>query len=253
MLGLSQKVLELTANNFDKEVLLQQRSVLIDFYRPGCPHCVNLEKTWEETAMNLAGHIKVASVNCQTESELCQRYNIKGVPSIKLFTRTTEVNSSNSSIMVPFEFNGSQRTLGEFNKFVDLYSTAPIYKITSSGPDSTYRRQVDLKSFLEKGGEALPKFILFKTNTLKPSLPLKTLSLNWFEKILLAICDMSKDSEYAKKYQIDLQKDAFIMIKGGMGENSKVTRFEGPLTFTELNSFIKKSLEKKENGNKMEL
>jgi len=187
-----------------------------------------------------------------TDQELCQRYDIKGVPTIKLFTRTTQVNPSNTSVMIPFEFNGPQRTLEEFAKFVDTYSTAPVYKITSTGPDSTYRRQVDLNTFLSKGKESLPKAILFKTNTLKPSIPLKTLSLDWFEKILIGICDMSKDIEYARKYKIEPQKDAFIIIKG-----EEVTRFEGPVTFTELNFFIKKSIEKsnkhKDKGSKEEL
>lgn len=63
-----------------------QRPVLVEFYSPTCPHCVNLVGVWRKVARNLAGHVVVGGVNCR-EDPLCGQYNVKGVPSIKLFTK----------------------------------------------------------------------------------------------------------------------------------------------------------------------
>eukprot|EP01097_Dermamoeba_algensis_P006734 TRINITY_DN41_c0_g1_i1.p2 TRINITY_DN41_c0_g1~~TRINITY_DN41_c0_g1_i1.p2 ORF type:complete len:261 (-),score=79.52 TRINITY_DN41_c0_g1_i1:117-899(-) len=76
----------LTSDNFDVNVKDDQ-TWLVKFYAPWCGHCKRLAPIWEELGQKVAsdgGKFKVGKVDCTQNQALCQKYGIRGYPSVKL-------------------------------------------------------------------------------------------------------------------------------------------------------------------------
>lgn len=58
------------------------------FYTDWCPHCKSAKPIWEDLKKNtkMINDIKInyIDVNCETEKELADKFNIEGYPTIKL-------------------------------------------------------------------------------------------------------------------------------------------------------------------------
>lgn len=74
----------LTKENFDHEVLMSDRPVLVDFWASWCMPCRNLGPIVEEIAMEQE-QIKVGKVNVDDEPELAQRYRVMSIPTLMFF------------------------------------------------------------------------------------------------------------------------------------------------------------------------
>jgi len=77
----------LKEKNFDTEVKKFPHFVM--FFAPWCGHCKKLGPTWQELAKKFNNDknqtVAIAKVDCTVEKTLCQKQNIKGYPTIKLF------------------------------------------------------------------------------------------------------------------------------------------------------------------------
>eukprot|EP00993_Chasmostoma_nieuportense_P000866 NODE_1796_length_1377_cov_80.897600_g1704_i0.p1 GENE.NODE_1796_length_1377_cov_80.897600_g1704_i0~~NODE_1796_length_1377_cov_80.897600_g1704_i0.p1 ORF type:complete len:408 (+),score=100.32 NODE_1796_length_1377_cov_80.897600_g1704_i0:55-1278(+) len=78
-------VVELTASNFQKEVLDSSDGWLVEFFAPWCGHCKNLAPEWAKAATDLKGVAKLGAVDATVHGELAQRYGVNGYPTIKFF------------------------------------------------------------------------------------------------------------------------------------------------------------------------
>ncbi|KAE9548637.1 hypothetical protein FO519_008149 [Halicephalobus sp. NKZ332] len=78
-------VVELTASNFEKEVLKSDSIWLIEFYAPWCGHCKNLVPEYKKVATALKGIAKVGAVDMTAHQSVGAPYDVKGFPTIKLF------------------------------------------------------------------------------------------------------------------------------------------------------------------------
>ena len=79
-------VIELTAANFQKEVINDKDSLwLVEFYAPWCGHCKQLAPSWELAAKHLKGVVKVGAVDMDAHPSVGQPYDVKGFPTIKFF------------------------------------------------------------------------------------------------------------------------------------------------------------------------
>jgi protein disulfide-isomerase-like protein len=77
---------DLTISNFDATI--QDSSVFVKFFSPKCGHCKKLAPIWEKVAANSqtgSDSFHVANVDCSTQSDLCNRFDIRGVPSLIFF------------------------------------------------------------------------------------------------------------------------------------------------------------------------
>ena len=74
----------LTKNNFDHEVLMSERTVLVDFWASWCAPCRGLAPTIDEIARE-QDQVKVGKVNVDEGPELAQRYRIMSIPTLMVF------------------------------------------------------------------------------------------------------------------------------------------------------------------------
>jgi thioredoxin 1 len=77
--------LDVTSDEFDREVLASPLPVLVDFWGPDCPPCRAVAPVLSALAEELAGRLKVVKVNAAEATDLAGRYGIMGLPTLLLF------------------------------------------------------------------------------------------------------------------------------------------------------------------------
>lgn len=73
-------MIELTDDNFDKNVLDSEDVWMVEFYAPWCGHCKNLEPEWAAAATEVKeqtkGKVKLAAVDATVNQVLASRYGV---------------------------------------------------------------------------------------------------------------------------------------------------------------------------------
>ena len=73
-----EKVKMLTKDTFS-DFIKENPSTFIEFYSPGCGHCIKFAPAYEELATELekeASEFKIAAVNCAEEETICEENKI---------------------------------------------------------------------------------------------------------------------------------------------------------------------------------
>ena len=78
-------VVELTAANWDKEVVQSDKPVLVDFWAVWCGPCRALAPTIDRLADQFAGKVKVGKLNTDDSPEIAVRYGISSIPQVMIF------------------------------------------------------------------------------------------------------------------------------------------------------------------------
>lgn len=79
------KVVELTNENFDSEVVSHQGTVLVDFWAPWCGPCRMVGPVVEQLAEEYDGRAKVAKLNTDEAGDIASRYGIRSIPTLLFF------------------------------------------------------------------------------------------------------------------------------------------------------------------------
>lgn len=89
----NEKVIILTAENFEQEVLKSDRPVLVDFWAAWCGPCRMLAPTIDELALENDG-IKVGKVNVDEQEELAASFGIMSIPTVLAFKDGKLINQA---------------------------------------------------------------------------------------------------------------------------------------------------------------
>jgi thioredoxin 1 len=87
----SERVTSVTDSSFEKEVLQSSKPVLVDFWAEWCAPCRMLAPTIDAIAEQFGESAGVVKVNVDDNTSTAQRYGIKGIPTLILFSAGKEV------------------------------------------------------------------------------------------------------------------------------------------------------------------
>lgn len=82
-----------TDQTFDAEVLQSPIPVLVDFWAPWCGPCRMVGPVIEELSKELEGKVKVVKVDVQDNPGVANRYNIRSIPTVTVFSKGAPVGS----------------------------------------------------------------------------------------------------------------------------------------------------------------
>jgi len=82
---MSNKVINLTADNFFDYVNRDEKPILVDFYADWCGPCKMQAPIVDEVAEELSDKVVVAKANTDNCYEICVRYGIASIPTLLLF------------------------------------------------------------------------------------------------------------------------------------------------------------------------
>ena len=85
-------MLEITSNNFEKEVVKSEKPVLVDFWADWCAPCKIIAPVVEALAKELEGKVKVAKSNVDQSPELATELSVLNIPTLILFKGGKEVS-----------------------------------------------------------------------------------------------------------------------------------------------------------------
>jgi thioredoxin 1 len=82
---MAKNIVNLTDDNFDREVLKSDLPVLVDFWAPWCGPCKMLTPIIEQVAGAFEGEVKVAKLNTDESLKTASSYDIRSIPTVMLF------------------------------------------------------------------------------------------------------------------------------------------------------------------------
>ena len=82
---MNDKVIELTDDNFETEVLRSDVPVLVDFWASWCGPCRVVGPTIDQLANEFDGQAKIGKLNVDEHGEVTQQFGISSIPAVLLF------------------------------------------------------------------------------------------------------------------------------------------------------------------------
>jgi thioredoxin 1 len=81
----SDRILHVTDDTFEEEVLNSTEPVLVDYWANWCAPCKMISPLLEEIAEEYAGKIKIAKLDIDQNRAVTERFKVRGIPTLMLF------------------------------------------------------------------------------------------------------------------------------------------------------------------------
>ena len=88
----SDKVIQITDNTFDEQVIKGKGLILVDFWAEWCGPCRMVAPILEELAVEYEGRITVTKLNVDGNQRTAARFGIRSIPTILFFKDGSQVD-----------------------------------------------------------------------------------------------------------------------------------------------------------------
>ena len=123
------KIVTITKDNFDKEVLQSAQPVLVDFWADWCGPCKMVAPVIADLSVEFEGRMKIGKVDVDAETPLAKKYNISAIPTLLVFKNGKQVDQ-----VIGLQNKEQLKSL--LNKFADKESS----KAATPNPDAPARQ-----------------------------------------------------------------------------------------------------------------
>ena len=82
---MSDKIIQLTDDSFESDVVNASGPVLVDFWAEWCGPCKMIAPVLEEISEEYAGKLKVAKLNIDQNEATPPKFGIRGIPTLMIF------------------------------------------------------------------------------------------------------------------------------------------------------------------------
>jgi thioredoxin 1 len=78
-------MINLTNENFEKEVINSKKTILVDFWASWCGPCQMIAPIVEEISNDMSGKIEIGKLNVDEQPEIAIKYDVMSIPTLILF------------------------------------------------------------------------------------------------------------------------------------------------------------------------
>jgi thioredoxin 1 len=105
-MSVSERIVHVTDDSFEQEVLQSSNPVLVDYWADWCGPCKMIAPVLDQIADEYDGKIRVAKLNIDENPNTPPRYGIRGIPTLMLFKQgeveATKVGAVSKSQLTAF-------------------------------------------------------------------------------------------------------------------------------------------------------
>ena len=82
---MAEKIVHITDDTFESEVLQSQTPVLVDYWAEWCGPCKMIAPILDEVSSTYEGKLQVAKMNVDENRDIPAKFGIRGIPTLMLF------------------------------------------------------------------------------------------------------------------------------------------------------------------------